>query len=186
MKKLLFVFVFCLGTGCLIQAQVCIVGDQFFASQAQVDTFVTTYSGTCNSIDGNVTFFNTNITDVSGLSFITEITGDLTINRTLLTDLTGLDNLTTVSGNFLILRDNFSLMDVSGLQNLANFTGSLQVINNRVLPSLTGLNGITQLASLLIDNNLNFTNLGGLTNLTTCGTINLNNCFNLATKHANK
>ena len=97
-------------------AQICSTS-QSFSSQAAVNNFVTTYSGTCDTIDGNLFISGTNITDLSGLSFLTTINGYLYLNGTTnLTSLNGLQNISTI-GSYLYLRNTTSLVDA----NLTNF-----------------------------------------------------------------
>jgi hypothetical protein len=70
----------------------------------------------------------------------------------------------------LDIRNNPSLIDLSGLENISGVPNALHIQNNDALVSLNGLESITYVASLLtIQGNDNMTSLNGLENLTFVG-----------------
>ncbi|MEO1263789.1 MAG: MopE-related protein [Bacteroidota bacterium] len=90
------------------------VGNIFFFSQAQLDAWPTCYT----VIQGNVTISGNNITDLSPLNNLEEITGNLTIYTNFaLTSLEGLNNVETVGGSLSIYY-NFLLADCCAIDNL--------------------------------------------------------------------
>ncbi|MEO1260814.1 MAG: MopE-related protein [Bacteroidota bacterium] len=103
-------------------------GNVTFYTQASVDAFSQCYS----IIDGNVTFLGTNISDLSNLFNIEEITGSLTIQTTGLTSMNGLDNLVEVGGT-LTIYFNSSLTTLDGLNVLGAVGGNLSVYYNFTL-----------------------------------------------------
>src|SRR5690606_6980487 len=81
-----------------------ISGNVVFNTQAQIDAFTGTYISCTNiTIDGHLTISGSDITDLSGLSNITEITEELWIgSNAQLANLDGLDNLQNIRGYLLI------------------------------------------------------------------------------------
>ncbi|MEO1258932.1 MAG: MopE-related protein [Bacteroidota bacterium] len=103
-------------------------GNVAFYTQAAVDAF-----SQCHSIiDGNVTILGNNITDLSNLSNIEEITGSLTIQTTGLASMNGLGNLVEVGG-MLTIYYNSSLTTLNGLDVLGAVGGNLSVYYNFTL-----------------------------------------------------
>lgn len=122
-------------------AQNCVPNGAYYfnlTTQQEVDIFVATYSGTCNRVVTNLNIGiagNPNaITDISGLSFITEVTGNLRLSTLQsLASLSGLENIESV-GRLEILNCDLiteasfpSLIDaasfkVSGCNNLQTIT----------------------------------------------------------------
>jgi len=125
MKKILILYILFLGMSRQVFAQPCVpnAATAFnLITQQDVDDFVATYSGTCNSVVYNLNIGNSSnpnaITDLSGLSFITEVRDNL--------------RLSTLQ----------SLSSLSGLQNIEN-VGALEILNCDLIteasfPSLIG------------------------------------------------
>lgn len=169
----------------------CPPGNLTLASQAEIDDFATDYPG-CTEISGDLTIQESvvgNITNLTGLSQLTNIDGSLTIStNTALSSLNGLGNitdlgamvlvgnealnnlnglggLTTIDQHFNIV-GNPGLTDLTGLSNLTTISGGIQIEVNPDLISLNGLNGLTSLNNLTISNNGDLTSLAGLNNVT--------------------
>ncbi|MEO1260024.1 MAG: MopE-related protein [Bacteroidota bacterium] len=103
-------------------------GNIAFYTQADVDAFSQCYS----IIDGSVIIQGADITDLSNLSNLEEITGNFTIQMTGLISLTGLDNLAEVGG-FLTIYYNSLLVTLDGLDALGTVSGNLSAYYNFVL-----------------------------------------------------
>ncbi|MEZ4954401.1 MAG: hypothetical protein R2825_12610 [Saprospiraceae bacterium] len=87
--------------------------------QAQLDAWLACY----DVIQGSVTIQGGNITDLTPLSNIVEITGNLMIlMNTVLTSLDGLENLADVSGAFYLYY-NFQLSDCCAIDDLLTAGG---------------------------------------------------------------
>jgi hypothetical protein len=164
-----------------------------FENQEQIDVFV---ARGFNLVDDNMIIGNypnnleeTDITDISGLSSLIEITGsELIINRTQLSSLQGLANLVsnnenlvlTVTnnsqlvnlnglGNFEILHDFFLtenpiLNDTSGLTNLQRVRFQFFITFNNSLVNIT-LPSIQRVRSFHIENNDLLQSVSGLSTL---------------------
>jgi len=79
-------------------------GNYYLSTQADIDNFQTNYPN-CTEIEGDLyigSWSGTDITNLNGLSILTDIVGDLRIyNNAYLTGLTGLDNVTFIGGGAL-------------------------------------------------------------------------------------
>ncbi len=151
MKKI-YIFIIALLGLMNLQAQNCTSYTVNLYTQQSVDNFVATYgSSGCNRVGislliGSGSTAINDITDVSGLSFLTEIGGALIIRNTSLTTLNGLQNLVEIGNNYyqssatLDITNNPNLTSISGLENITspNEFGSLRITDN---PSLQSLNG---------------------------------------------
>ena len=135
-------------------------------SQAQIDNFAIDYP-TCSNpkylfIDG--TGASPAITNLSGLSSITQVLNKLKISHTSITSLSALTNLTQI-GDTLQLEYN-SLLTSIGLNNLT-FLGGLYFKALPILNSLAGLsNHITNIGNIHLDSTLALSDLSGLSNIT--------------------
>ncbi|MEI6681324.1 MAG: T9SS type A sorting domain-containing protein [Bacteroidota bacterium] len=168
MKKLfILVFGLCLLNGA--NAQPCLPDGITFTTQAQVNSFRTTYPN-CTQIGGDLVINGYNINNLSGLNVITSVGGNLEIIcNQLLPGLTGLDHITSVGGE-LYIGQNFSLMSLSGLDSLTNLGGNVTITNNPSLASIAGLSGITAISGMLwIDNNPVLQDLSGLNKVASVG-----------------
>ena len=117
-------------------------------------------------IVGNLVINGGNVTNLSALANLTEVTGHVTILSTGLPNLTGLNNLTTIGGNLAIRLNNngAKLTSLNGLQGLTTVGGNLQVRQNN------SLTDCCQIELLLINNGVS----GTITinnNLTPCNTV---------------
>ena len=104
MKKLiiLIITVHCSLFTVHLYSQPCLPEGITFYTQAQIDSFQINYPN-CTEIEGDVSIYGDEITNLSGLSVLTSILGDLKIGKpfggTSLTNLSGLDNVTSIDGN---------------------------------------------------------------------------------------
>lgn len=151
MKKYLLLFILNFSfTFSNVKAQ-CPEGDVQLFFQGEVDWFVQTYPN-CTHITGNLYIgeFNTatNIDDISGLSNITTVDGHLGIYTTHLIDLNGLQNLNSIGGSLIVLM-NDDLLSISQLSNLTQINGRLSIGENYFLPNLNGLENIISVQGAL-------------------------------------
>lgn len=143
-----------------------IEGDVILGSQAQVDNFKAYYGCVdCTVVNGNLRLSGDDITDLSGLNFLTKIKGNLELEKCRnLSSLNGLDNIEHIGGNLkisnmdnlatlegihsskniwylnsLLIRGNDNLTDISALYGLFAIDGNLLIGKNPKLKSLAGL-----------------------------------------------
>ena len=172
----------------------CTVDTIILTTQAQIDNFSTTYP-TCTNpkylfIDGNGA--NPAITNLNGLSSLTQIINKLKISNTSLTGLSalngitqigdtleveynalmtsiGLTNLTQLGG--LILNDLPLLTSIAGLSNNTDSIGGSVIIDSTALTNLNGLSGILSVGNVVYSelsiSSTPLVNLSSLTNLST-------------------
>ncbi|EDP97803.1 hypothetical protein U8527_05615 [Kordia algicida OT-1] len=95
MKKYYLLIVFGLLTY-FAYGQPCSPLNVVLNTQAQVDNFVANAGGDCE-IFQNLIISGSDITDISGLAFVTKVRRSLTVTNTSLTSLDGLQNITTVA-----------------------------------------------------------------------------------------
>ena len=131
-------------------SQSCLTEGIIFSTQAQIDSFQINYPG-CTEIEGSVIISGKDIVDLNGLNVITSIGGNLQIHdNDLLSDFTGLENLVNIYGSLEIGYDIIEDIPVYTIGN----------------PSLTSLAGLDNLNSIggkiaIIGNNA-LTSLAGL------------------------
>ncbi|MDI1256839.1 MAG: T9SS sorting signal type C domain-containing protein [Flavobacterium sp.] len=149
--------------------------DMYFAAQADVDDFGTTYAH-CNTIAGNLGVYGADITNLDGLSHITTIGGyaDFETDLSLLNDWTGLDNLSTLSGPLYIYQATLSSMPT--FNSLTSIGGDLVISQNIGLTSIV-LNNITTVGGYI--------DLGLNTNLTSLSMSSLTSNGNLFALYSN-
>lgn len=99
-------------------AQYCLPGYTTFNTQAQIDAFSTNYPG-CSNIQGWLYIIGTDITNLNGLSQLTDVTQGLEISNTNITNLNGLNNLTHVGR--LTINGNANLQSLNGIGSLNSF-----------------------------------------------------------------
>lgn len=104
------------------------VGNVFLPNQAAVDAWSSCYT----AIQGNLTIQNADVSDLSPLAGLIEVTGNVYIKSTSLTSMAGLENLTTIGG-YLKIRSNNSLTTLDGLEGVTSVGGSLFVYYNNNL-----------------------------------------------------
>jgi hypothetical protein len=173
MKKLLLLLTAVLISFANATAQSCLPEGITFSTQEQIDNFQTNYPG-CTEIEGDVTIFGNDITNLNGLSALTFIGGDIEIlSNPALTSMTGLDNLTSVGGSVFIVA-NAALTSMTGLDKLTSTGGEVVIFSNHALISLTGLNSLTSVGGNLnigwiLGGNSSLSSLTGLESLTSVG-----------------
>ena len=173
--KNLFFFLFCCLSSVPTFAQ-CPPGvEVVLESQAEVNAFINDYPN-CTEIITNLrvgtTFVDplSDITDISGLDFITSVGSNLFIfrNPNLLT-LDGLQNITEV-GASLNITDNNGLTSLSGLNGISSIGSNLTFDNNFFILSLDGLGSIDAIpGNIYMANNQRLTNIEALSELTSVG-----------------
>ena len=163
------------------------IGDLTLHSQAEVDAFES-----CPFYDGSITIRGTDITDLSALDDLEEITGDLKIEyNSGLIILEGFNNLIRVGGELSILY-NGQMTTINAFANLESvdealtivrndhlydmqflsdsFTiGLLNFIQNYQITNLDGFYGLRGYNTMYIDNNSALENIDGLSNIPAIG-----------------
>ncbi|MCB2222372.1 MAG: metallophosphoesterase [Bacteroidetes bacterium] len=157
----------------IMLGQSCLPEGITFTTQEQIDNFQNDFPN-CTEIEGNVQIEGDEITNLNGLSVLTNIGGRLRFYTcTALPDLTGLENLTTIGGDLIIYvwpNNTTSLTTLSGLDNLISVGGALEVTGTDVLINLSGLENLTNIGeNFEIAGNEVLTDLSGLDNLTSVG-----------------
>ncbi len=182
----------------LTWAQTCPSEVLHLKSQADIDNFSTVYPN-CTALPNGLVIGTqdyeppSDITNLNGLSQLTEVGSYFIINRTQLTNLVGLSNLTnvilldishnsqltsftglsslhTIAHNFNIYR-NDKLTNFAGLEALQTIQGSLVIGltngGNATLQNLEGLSSLTNINGFIsILHNPELTNLSGISSLT--------------------
>lgn len=152
-------------------AQCVLTGDVTLSSQQSITDFREA-NCTCvtATITGKLSIQGSDITDLSLLTFVTEITDSLSIvNNPFLASLDGLNEVTSVGMNFDII-SNPLLTNLSGLENVTDVGGMLNIIDNSSLTSLSGFVALKSVGlDLYISTNPNLSHLTGLENLESVG-----------------
>lgn len=153
---------------CIIKmsfSQCCTPENIEFTTQAEIDNFQVNYPG-CTGIEGDVTIHGDDITNLDGLSVVTNIEGTLLIKKnSSLSLLTGLGNLKHVES--LMIIDNDALVTLRGLESLNEINGHVHIWYNDLITDLRGLDSITYVGSdLMIEGNYSLLNCHGLEKLT--------------------
>ncbi len=186
MKHLFFILALFLSLNLFGQ---CPPGNVTFSSQADVDQFALDYPN-CTTISGDLIIGSTantsggvyfNISDLSALSNLSQVTGILYIKKnTPLISLTGLFSLSNVGG--LEVSNNDSLTSLSGLSSLVATTGSIFITSNSALISI-GLTSLTTVGGTFgINHNGVLNSLSGLSNLTSVsGVLSVNYNLGIST-----
>ena len=163
-------------------------GNIILTSQAQVDNF------NYESVNGDLTIFGGDITNLSGLSGLSSVAGILSIeNNPSLSNLNGLSALQSVQENLLIqgndvltninginsnvrvgvdlpvdgrimIAENAALASIDAFPGFATFR-ELVISQNNSLANIDGLSSLAHIEILLISNNNSLTNIDGLSNL---------------------
>ena len=177
MKKSLFIVFFAVQT-IFIQAQsdTTYTGNITVTTQAEVDTLSTTLAGKTR-IDGNLTIGYTDfgdsrsdITDLSPLSNMSNITGNLIIQQNRqLDNLTELHNLQTIGGYFYV-DSNDTLTTLGDFTTLQSIGGIFWVNNNAKLTTLGDFTTLQSIGGIFwVNNNAKLTTLGYFTTLQSIG-----------------
>jgi hypothetical protein len=167
----------------------CLPNGIAFGTQEQIDNFQINHPN-CTEIEGDVTIFGNNITNLNGLSALTSIGGSLYIGELpsygnpSLTSLAGLEGLASIGGNLWIF-GNDSMTSLTGLGNLTSVAGDLRIglwttetcFGNPLLSSLEGLDNLISIGGLMhIVCNESLTSLSGLENIISIGgSLNIGN-----------
>ena len=124
-----------------LAGQICLPDGITFSNQQQIDAFPANYPD-CIVIGGPVIIseeMDGNITNLQGLSQITEIEGDLSIiHNNSLHNLGGLEQLETIGGS-LNIQLNDSLTMLQGLATLETIETTFSITHNAMLTNLHGL-----------------------------------------------
>ncbi len=96
---------------------------------------------------------NPQLPDLSGFSGLENANVLQISGNALLTDLSGLSGFTDTSLQSLTLSNNPLLTDLTGLASLQTMTGTLQITQNAVLPTLAGLESLTSIGFLALRDN---------------------------------
>ncbi|MBC8321794.1 MAG: T9SS type A sorting domain-containing protein [Bacteroidetes bacterium] len=180
MKKFYLLPLFIIFIQTIAFSQSCLPGDNNFYSQSQIDNFKANNPG-CTEIEGSVSIYNSDITNLDSLSVLTSIWGNLSIMwANSLKDLSGLDNIDSIGGDFNIgvlpsytRSGNDSLINLDELNNLTSIGGSLYIGWNASLVSIEGLNNLSSIGgSLSIEGNATLVSLEGL-NITSVESLNI-------------
>ncbi|MFK7749766.1 MAG: hypothetical protein AB8B65_15325, partial [Kordia sp.] len=119
----------------------CPTEDIELTTQAELDNFVATYATTCTDIPVSITVSGNNISNISGLNFITSVDGNFKIKST--THATNIDfsNLVNVTGN-LEFEENSAVEVITGFTNLTEVGGALSFRTNSSLVEISGFNNL--------------------------------------------
>ena len=144
---------FCFFITICAQSQCPQTEEIILSSQERVDQFVNDF-GTCERIVGNLRIIaavagvdddgigGTEVSDISGLNFIREVTGKLIISVNL-TEISGFENLTTV-GRDIEITNSSTLQSISGFNSLQSARSITIALNQ----NLTEIDGFSSLVSL--------------------------------------
>ena len=145
-------------------------GFYHFYSQSYIDNFSAGFPN-CTVLNEYAVISGDDITNLEGLSQITAVDGDLWIlGNPLLPNLSGLDNLSSITGE-LEISGNTALTDLTGLEGLISITENLIIgywypSGNTVLSSLAGLNNLWMVGGEIeIEQNSVLTSLSGIDNI---------------------
>ena len=156
-------------------------------SQAEIDEFAVNYPN-CTELNSSITLADEGIYNLQGLSNIEIINGNFTSSHVIgLSNLSGLENLQTINGDLYLAGAGFS--SFQGIENLNTITGQLTISSGVTvgdltdfeslstlgsfqlrwteMPSINGLQNLTEINSIYINNNTQLEDLQGLNNLTT-------------------
>lgn len=114
---------------------------------------------------GGLILINNPIQNLEGLNQLESLKDGLSIlNNPLLSDLSALSKLTKAGG--LYIRNNRALPSLSGLEQLSEITlDVLQISNNYNLKNIDALSGLKSVKNIQIEHNAQLSNLLGLNNL---------------------
>ncbi|MFI5172070.1 MAG: MopE-related protein [Chitinophagales bacterium] len=134
-----------------------------FYSQADVNAWQPCYT----TINGYILISGSDITDLSPLNNITEITGSVNINyNPNLTSINGFSSLVS-SGGSVFISSNDNLTSISGFQNMTS-SGGVNIQLNPVLETISGFNAMTLSSSdFNIVSNQALETISGFNSLTT-------------------
>jgi len=160
-------------------------------TQADVDNFSLPIDAPPGVLEGGLVIApeaangTTDITNLDGLSSLTQVHGTLLIERNpLLTDISGLSNLTTIGGGTcafqeLVIRQNPLIESLDGLQNVTGFVSRLFIQDAPLVTNLNELTNVTGSDFLWIGGMSGITNVDPLSNMTTLSGLFLTGNTNL-------
>jgi hypothetical protein len=144
------------------------VGDDLSLNNNDALISLDTLSNLTSVVDNLAVVWNNALTSLNGLENLTSVKG-LSIRGN--AALTSMEALTTNVSGGLGIRENHSLTNLTGLNNITSLSGSMYIGENNALVSLNGLENLTSVGGELnITNNVVLSNLNGLENLTSVGT----------------
>ena len=165
-------------------SQTCLPEGIMFRTQEQINNFQNDYPN-CTKIEGTVSFYGDDITNVNGLSNIAAIKGNLYIgslfhNLPTLTSVKGFSKLEIIGGS-LIVNNCDNLVSLDGLEKLTSVGGDLQIGNtwskstnstqgNYSLSNIYGLHNLLSVGkNVCFQGNFLLKSLQGLESLTSVG-----------------
>ena len=149
-------------------------GDVSVTTQAEVDALRTSLTPDATHIAGNVAIglelSTSDITDLSPLAAITEVTGNVIIHRNRdLPNLMGLNQLQFIGGDFAVV-NNADLTSLGDFTTLQSIGGGFAVVNNGDLTSLGNFSALQSIGGdFEVENNADLTSLGDFTTLQSIG-----------------
>jgi|GEM_PF-1634779 len=147
-------------------AQSCLPDGIGFTTQQEIDAFATNYPG-CTCIEGDLRIFGKNMTNLAGLSQITQVKGNVRIDYLSAPDFTGLDNLIHVDGHLSVFGSKNS--STAGLEGITYIGGYIRFIFNP-FDNLDGLQNVTNLGQgIFLRDNDNLVSLDGLGSIVHAG-----------------
>lgn len=169
---ILYVFIIQLS----IYSQSCLPEGITFLAQEEIDNFQTNYPG-CSVIEGDVWIHGNDITNLNGLSVLTEIGGNVDIDSTHLLSLQGLNHLTVIGGCLQFFANNL-LNNLIGLDSLNQISGPIYISFSGI-ENFLGMPQISSIGGLELYQT-GITSLAGLEGLTSInGNLNIIHCYPL-------
>ena len=116
---------------------------------------------------------NPSLTNLDAFRVFIRVTGFSIQNNPSLVSLEGLENVTTVGGGFVTIRNNPALLSLEGLHNIESTANTSGIILDGIagITDLTGLRNLKTLGSLRIENSPALQSLNGLSNFTNANNI---------------
>lgn len=126
----------------------------------------------CTIVQGDLSIAGTDLTDLSSLSQLRQVTGTLTVTRNAeLDELSGLENLRSVGA--LEVSYNPELDTLSGLDGLIE-ADKLVIVGNGIYNG-NGLGQLRRVGSLVIEGNRKLNSLSGVRSLKQAGAVTIEN-----------
>lgn len=123
---------------------------------------------------------NFKVTNFIGLDSLKTVNGTFSISGSRdLISFNGLQKLDSIGGSFLLSNNN-KLQSFFGLNNLLNIEGKLDLTNNTLLQNFTGLNRLKRIGNLLSLKTTAISSFNGLDSISYLGGINLDNNSSLS------
>lgn len=158
--------IFLIGCSIALDAQPCsLTGIITLETQSEVDDFQTTY-GPCTVIEGTLIINVNNIDNLQGLIEIQTIQGDLFIDgyNEFFLSLQGLNSLETIGGDLSLIE--LSIENLNALESLTYIEGNLELVNNYSLLDIIGLQSVKSIGGeVILKSNSKITSLKGLSDL---------------------